>query len=176
MEVAAPARQTKATKPGRGRAQPSPASRENIRVRFSQTMLGLTGDKALLVSSPLRTHTAVREQEFSYSALLSLISNLQKTREQDVAQVVGLSDRTLRRHRSKPDTPMPTAVASKTLLVTDILAKAIEVFGTQAAAEDWLNQPALALNDVRPLELLQTEQGAELVKDQLTRLEYGVYS
>ena len=34
----------------------------------------------------------------------------------------------------------------------------------------------MGLNDQRPIELLQTVQGTELVTDFLTRLEYGVYS
>ena len=34
----------------------------------------------------------------------------------------------------------------------------------------------MGLDGKRPIELLQTVQGAELVTDFLTRLEYGVYN
>lgn len=176
MEVAATTRSIRSAKSGRAKAQQTSASREDARLKFSQKVLGLKGGKELVLSSRIAAHNALRSQRFSYAELLSLIDNLEKTREEDIVRVVGISDRTLRRQRSKPETPMSTAVASKTLLIAEVLARAVEVFGTQAAAEDWLNQPALALDDARPIELLETEQGAELVKDQLVRLEYGVYS
>lgn len=176
MEVAATTCPVRSAKTGSVKARQTPVSREDARLKFSQKLLGLKGGKELVLISRIAAHNALRSQRFSYAELLSLIANLERTREEDIVQVVGISDRTLRRQRGKPETPMPTAVASKTLLIAEVLAKAVEVFGTQAAAEDWLNQPALALDDARPLELLETEQGAELVKDQLIRLEYGVYS
>ena len=38
------------------------------------------------------------------------------------------------------------------------------------------SQEAMGLSGVRPIELLRTVQGAELVKEFLGRLEYGVYN
>jgi putative toxin-antitoxin system antitoxin component (TIGR02293 family) len=57
-----------------------------------------------------------------------------------------------------------------------IAAKAAEVFGSMEAAEIWMSKPAMGLDGHRPIDLLQTAQGAEIVNDFLTRLEYGVYS
>lgn len=154
----------------------SPSGSEDVRLKFSKMVLGLKGAKAGVLRSPLQTHNAVREQSLSYEALLHLISHLKGTKESEVAKVVGVSDRTLRRHREKPETPMSSDVAGKTLLFAQVLAQAVQVFGSQADAEEWLNRPALALANARPIELLQTVQGADLVKDQLVRLEYGVFS
>ena len=39
-----------------------------------------------------------------------------------------------------------------------------------------MSRPAMGLDHQRPIDLLQTVQGAELVNDFLTRLEHGVYS
>ena len=57
-----------------------------------------------------------------------------------------------------------------------VLSKATEVFGSRAHAKAWMERPALALDDVRPVDLLESPQGVDLVMDLLTRLEYGVYS
>lgn len=57
-----------------------------------------------------------------------------------------------------------------------ILAKAIAVFGSREAAEAWLQRPAVGLNGQRPIDLLTTVAGAELVENFLGRLEYGVYT
>lgn len=59
---------------------------------------------------------------------------------------------------------------------SDIIAKAIEVFGDLAEAQRWMSNAALGLDGQRPIDLLETAQGAALVGDYLTRLEYGVYS
>jgi putative toxin-antitoxin system antitoxin component (TIGR02293 family) len=58
----------------------------------------------------------------------------------------------------------------------EILAKATEVFGSQEEAERWLEHPAMGLNRQRPIDLLATPAGVELVEDFLTRLAYGVYA
>lgn len=57
-----------------------------------------------------------------------------------------------------------------------VLFKATEVFGSRAHAESWMDRPALALDNARPVDLLESPQGVDLVMALLTRLEYGVYS
>ena len=44
------------------------------------------------------------------------------------------------------------------------------------AAERWLVTPAIGLDRRKPLNLLQTSEGTELVKSFLTRIDYGVCS
>lgn len=51
-----------------------------------------------------------------------------------------------------------------------------EVFGSQQAAEEWLERPAMGLDDKSPMELLATPAGREMVEDFLTRLEHGAYT
>lgn len=57
-----------------------------------------------------------------------------------------------------------------------ILAQAANVFGSKEGAAEWLMQPAMALNQNRPIELLGTAEGREQVDRLLTRLQYGVYT
>ncbi|TIY10108.1 MAG: DUF2384 domain-containing protein, partial [Mesorhizobium sp.] len=40
----------------------------------------------------------------------------------------------------------------------------------------WLERPAIGLDQRRPIDLLATPAGVELVEDYLERLEYGVYA
>jgi len=53
--------------------------------------------------------------------------------------------------------------------------KATEIFGSQEEAERWLDRPALALGGNRPINLLSTPAGIELVESHLERIEFGVY-
>ena len=49
-------------------------------------------------------------------------------------------------------------------------------FGSREAAERWLERPAIGLDRKRPIDLLITNAGAEMVEKFLGRLEYGVYT
>jgi putative toxin-antitoxin system antitoxin component (TIGR02293 family) len=57
-----------------------------------------------------------------------------------------------------------------------IAAKAADLMGSHGAAHAWLANPAMGLDHQRPIDLLQTAQGAQLVEEFLLRLEYGVYN
>ena len=111
-----------------------------------------------------------------YSALFFLTDHITVLSEEDVANVVGISTRTLRRQKDEPKKAMPTDLASKTWLFAETLAKATELFGGRAQAERWMSEVAMGLDGARPIDLLRTVQGAELVNEFLGRLEYGVYN
>ena len=58
----------------------------------------------------------------------------------------------------------------------EIMAKATDVFGSPAEAEQWLERPTIGLDQRRPVDLLSTLAGVKLLKEYLERLDYGVYS
>lgn len=57
-----------------------------------------------------------------------------------------------------------------------IFADAVEVFGSEGAARAWMGKPAIGLDGQRPVDLLQTAEGTEVVKAFLVRLRFGVYT
>ncbi|RVU33936.1 DUF2384 domain-containing protein [Hwanghaeella grinnelliae] len=61
-------------------------------------------------------------------------------------------------------------------LLKELYEKAKEVFQNESKAKEWIVSPALALSGQKPIDLVATEHGAEMVEDVLTRLEYGVYT
>jgi putative toxin-antitoxin system antitoxin component (TIGR02293 family) len=91
-------------------------------------------------------------------------------------KIMGMSLRTLQRKRQAPTKALSQEQTGRTLKFAEVLAKATEVFGSQQNAEEWLQRPAMGLNDRLPIELLATPTGAKLVEDFLTRLEYGAYT
>lgn len=93
-----------------------------------------------------------------------------------VQQALGMSLRTLQRRKDEPDGLLNREQSGRTWKFAEILARASSVLGSQAEAEEWLQLPAMALNDRTPLELLETTAGVELVEDHLGRMEYGVYT
>ncbi len=111
-----------------------------------------------------------------YATLLFLTDHAKLLSEEDVAGVIGISTRTLRRQKEAPKKAMPADLASRTWLFAETLAKASEVFGGREEAERWMSTEVMGLDGARPIDLLRTLQGAELVKEFLGRLEHGVYN
>jgi putative toxin-antitoxin system antitoxin component (TIGR02293 family) len=74
-----------------------------------------------------------------------------------------------------PSNPLSPEQSGRTWKFAEILAKAASVLGSQQAAESWLERPATGLDQRRPIDLLATPAGIELVEEFLERMEYGVY-
>ena len=92
-----------------------------------------------------------------------------------VEKALGMSLRTYQRRNKTPAKPLSQEQSGRTWKFAEILTRATAVFGSQRAAEEWLEQPAIGLDQHSPIDLLATPAGVELVEDLLTRLEYGVY-
>jgi len=88
----------------------------------------------------------------------------------------GMTYRTYQRRRDSGTQPLSPEQSGKTWTFARVLAKATEVFGSQAAAEIWMSAPVMGLDGQVPLELLQTPAGVDLVDAFLIRLDLGVYT
>lgn len=150
----------------------------SVDVDFFPSTLALLGGDRLFKRKPstrAEVHAAI-VRGLPYSVLFFLTDHIKVLSELDVANVVGISTRTLRRQKDEPKKAMPTDLASRTWLFAEALAKATDVFGGREEAERWMSQEAMGLDGARPIDLLRTVQGAELVKEFLGRLEHGVYN
>ena len=94
----------------------------------------------------------------------------------DIYAALGISGRTAQRQIASTDKLLSPEYSSRLWNLAEVMALATRVLGTAAAAERWLDRPAIALNGNRPLDLMKTIQGSAAVKDLLGRLEHGVYT
>jgi putative toxin-antitoxin system antitoxin component (TIGR02293 family) len=161
------------------RAPPTPAedvaTRESHLYKLACQFLGGSRLIKYPVSGRSEVHAAILAG-VPYASLFFLLKTLRALEESDVVKVVGVSTRMLRRQRETPKKSMPANLASMTWLFAETLSKATDVFGTQERAEEWLAKPAMGLDHQRPIDLLQTVQGAGIVSVLLTRLDYSVYT
>jgi putative toxin-antitoxin system antitoxin component (TIGR02293 family) len=88
---------------------------------------------------------------------------------------VGMSLRTRQRREKHPMELLSPEQTGRTWKFAELLTRATPLFGSQAAAEQWLEEPAIGLDQRRPIDLITTPAGLELVEDYLGRIEYGVY-
>ncbi|WP_158043603.1 type II RES/Xre toxin-antitoxin system antitoxin [Skermanella pratensis] len=126
--------------------------------------------------TPLDAHDMLMEG-LPGRALDHLVGNLLVLkRSNSLERAVGMSLRTFQRRREAPEKPLGQEQSGRAWKFAEILAKATEVFGSQEEAEQWLDRPAMGLDQRRPIDLLATPAGVEMVQDFLHRLEYGVYT
>jgi putative toxin-antitoxin system antitoxin component (TIGR02293 family) len=89
--------------------------------------------------------------------------------------VFGISVRTFMRLKSEPDKLLDAEQSGRVWQFAEVFAKAEDVLGSHQGAADWMMAPAMALENRRPIDLLTTPVGAQLVDDVIERMRYGVY-
>jgi putative toxin-antitoxin system antitoxin component (TIGR02293 family) len=144
-----------------------------------QQVAALLGGPRVLhhtLRSPLDAHELLA-RGLPGEALLHLIGRLLRLQTSaSLEKAIGMSQRTFQRHKTAPAKPLNPEQSGRAWTFAEILARATTVFGSQDEAEQWLERPAIGLDQRRPLDLLATPAGVKLVEDHLERLEYGVYA
>lgn len=91
-----------------------------------------------------------------------------------LAAKLGISKATLQRR--KIEGRLDAAESERVLRFARLMGKAINVFGSEDNAREWLNKAQFGLGGAVPLDYAETEIGAREVENLLGRIEYGVYS
>lgn len=65
--------------------------------------------------------------------------------------------------------------APNSLVCSELMELAIDVFGDKDIAKVWFRTPALGLSGIKPADLLLSAKGSGQVRDFLQRMQYGVY-
>ncbi|OWJ67992.1 antitoxin [Inquilinus limosus] len=126
--------------------------------------------------SPLEAHDML-ERGMPAEALTYLIRSFSSLEiSGPLERALGMSLRTLQRKAAGSQKPLNPEQSGRIWKFAEILARTTDVFGSQEAAERWMETPAIGLDQRRPIDLLSTPAGVGLVVDHLIRLDYGVYA
>lgn len=111
------------------------------------------------------------------STLLHLVNEVWLLSSEDALEkAIGISLRTLqRRKKDNVSKALSIEQSNRAWQFAEILGRAIDILGSKEEAEHWMVQPAIGLENRKPIDLLASAAGAEAVGNYLTRLEYGVY-
>ena len=116
--------------------------------------------------------------ELSYQGVSKIaVTHLAKYLSLSWKQIVALlpvTERTLQRYSSNQN--LGVAVSEQILKIAEVAAKGIDVFGGKEKFLSWMNQPCPGLSNNTPFSMLKSRFGAEMIFDELGRIEYGVYS
>lgn len=96
--------------------------------------------------------------------------------DKDWASLLGVNVRTLQRYKNQKGFKFQTLQGEKIFEVAEVMNLGKEVFHDNSKFYAWLNTPSYALGSVKPIELLDTSYGIEIVKSELYAIEHGVFS
>jgi putative toxin-antitoxin system antitoxin component (TIGR02293 family) len=147
---------------------------ESERLRHIADLLGGPKVVGKYPTDPLATHEML-ERGLPNTAIKYLLEGTTTLEQKSIESAIGMSVRTRQRREKHPTELLSQDQAGRTWKFAEILTRAIAIFGSRNAAEQWLAQPATGLDQRRPIDLLTTPAGMELVEDFLGRIEYGVY-
>jgi putative toxin-antitoxin system antitoxin component (TIGR02293 family) len=91
-----------------------------------------------------------------------------------MAALLPVTERTIQRYA--PRKHFNRVVSEQILQIAEVAAKGAEVFEDRDKFLAWMDHPNRALADKTPLSLLNSRFGAEMVLDELGRIEHGVFS
>jgi putative toxin-antitoxin system antitoxin component (TIGR02293 family) len=157
--------------------RPKTSGSEAAQLQETVRLLGGSHTVRRRLKTPLDVHE-VLARGLPAAALQRLVDNLVViTSPASLEQAIGMSIRTIQRRKKRGAAqPLNREQSGRTWKFAEILAKATAVLGSQQDAEQWLERPAVGLDQRRPIDLLATPAGARLVEDFLTRVEFGVYA
>lgn len=84
-----------------------------------------------------------------------------------------LTERTIQRYR-KENRKFETLQSERIIEIAKLQVKGKEVFGSKAYFDDWMNSKIIALGNIKPVELLDSSFGIDMLMDELGRIEHGV--
>ncbi len=95
--------------------------------------------------------------------------------DEEWSEILNLTIRTLYRYRTENKT-FDRTPSERILEVIGILEKGWKVFGSKEKFNMWLRIPSIALGGKAPFEFFDTSTGIQYIKDELGRIEYGVFA
>lgn len=91
------------------------------------------------------------------------------------AQMLHISERTLQRQK-KDARAFQGLEAERVIEIALLFRLGRSVFGSDTAFRQWLNLPCVAMGNIQPASLLASSFGIRLLRDELIRIEHGVFA
>jgi putative toxin-antitoxin system antitoxin component (TIGR02293 family) len=98
-----------------------------------------------------------------------------KFKKSFIAEMLNLSTKTLNRYakENRKLNPNDSELIIKLIL---LYKKGLEIFGEQAQFINWLQSTSLGLGNIKPIEIIDTSEGIDLITEELIRIEFGDFS
>lgn len=95
--------------------------------------------------------------------------------DQQWADFLTINVRTLQRYKKEKQHVFKPMQSEKIFELAEVLDTGYKVFDSGEDFNIWLNSPSVALGNEKPMNLLDTSYGKDLVLAELNRIEYGIF-
>jgi putative toxin-antitoxin system antitoxin component (TIGR02293 family) len=130
------------------------------------------------VEEPLPQYLPVKKQlavaDYSYKKLKK-ITELVPFTQSEWANMLHLSERTLQRY-AKNNSSFEGIYTDRILLLQEMINLGLETFTDADAFYRWLKKDKFILGQTLNFQSLYSDRGIQEVIDQITRIQYGVYT
>lgn len=137
----------------------------------NEELIALLGGRRVFGRAPVDLVSRVREG-IPYAAYERAVNELDLDLTHQ-ARLMAVSVRKLQRMR-QTEAALDTAMSDRVVRIMRIFAGALELFADKRRAIKWLRTSNDGLDGAEPLDLLDTDIGAQQVEESLDRLRYGV--
>ncbi len=98
--------------------------------------------------------------------------------ENDWANFLDISTKSLQRYKAKSATEysFKPIHSEKIIEITEVTKLGLDVFGNIDKFRLWLKTPNYALGNLKPIDLLKDSYGKELVMNELTHINFGIFA
>lgn len=107
-------------------------------------------------------------------SLFDLIQNYTPFSENDWANFLDISSKSLHRYKASPNHHFKPIHSEKIIEMAEVTKVGLNVFGNIEKLKLWLNTPSYALGKLKPIELLKDSYGKEMVISELHRINHGI--
>lgn len=107
--------------------------------------------------------------------LYEMIKESTPFKQEDWADFLGVSERTLMRNKTKANYVFESIPSEKILELAEVTSLGKDVFDSEEQFYLWLNTPNFALGNLLPFELLKDSYGKEMVMNELHKIDYGIF-
>lgn len=95
--------------------------------------------------------------------------------DSDWAEFLGISLKSLQRYKQSEKHIFKSTQSEKIIEIAEVTNAGIDLFKSMEKFKLWLNTPNYALGNFKPMELLKDSYGKEMVINELTRIEHGIF-
>ena len=106
-------------------------------------------------------------------ALLHLISNLNVS-IRSMSPLINMTERTIQ--RKKDNDLLNISTTEQILQIAKVYSIGNNVFGSAKNFQTWMNAKNTSLGEKKPIELIPSRYGAQMVLDVIGRIEHGIFS
>ena len=147
-----------------------PSKKKNIPVNdelvYFQKM-GIASGKNSDIQQNIRTGFPIH--------VFDVLKNQLALSQEEILDIIGISKSTLDRRRKNKR--FNSIESDRLYRIAVIYHRVLTLFnGDNGGAKGWFTRPAVALGDETPFSQLDTQAGAEKVRDLIGRLEHGVFT